>query len=220
MAPEGRDDPFPRHRWPAKSNIVFSTSLAVLAALALLVFGLSEGWFDRQGRSHAEQVEAEIAALQGSESQRPGAVQPRRAVPRATPQAESVYQGHRLAIEFGLLGLAIVAPFVLLIMLICLFSRRLRVPGFVGLVLGLVAANVGGQWFMHGNLSRWGLLQTADSMGAVFQFAEVVAASFTMGALVGAVASLAVRRARRRPSATHTADEPGRPRADSAGGET
>jgi len=187
----GADDDalFPNHRWPTGRSAVYPTVLAVLAVMVLLVFGLHQGWFDRDWRSRADRVKAEIAAERAWESERPGVRPPQAARPRVTPPAPTFHDNYRLPIEFTLLGLMILAPFVLLSLLVCLFSRRLRGPALVSLVFGPLAAYFSGKLFVSGAWFRWGLLYPADSMGGAFQFFEVVIASFAIAAIVGGIAT-------------------------------
>jgi len=182
---------FPDHHWRARRSTVFPTALAVLAVLVLLVFALNQGWFDRDWRLHAAKVQAEIAAERAWESERHMSTPPPRVAPlREVPQVPAFHERHRLAIEFALLGSMILSPFVLLGLLSCLFSHRLRGPALVGLVLGVAAANGGGTLYTRGWWFRWGLLYPADSMGGTFQFLEVITAAFTVAAIVGAIAML------------------------------
>ena len=58
----------------------------------------------------------------------------------------------------------------------------------MGMVLGPVVASIGGSLYVSGALFRWGLLYPADSMGGAFQFFEFIGASFTVGAIAGAIA--------------------------------
>ena len=118
-----------------------------------------------------------------------GAPTAQAARPRVAPPAPTFHEDYRLPIEFTLLGLMILAPFVLLSLLICLFSRRLRGPALIGLVFGPLAAYFSGKLFVIGAWFRWGLLYPADSMGGAFQFFEVIIASFAIAAIVGAIAT-------------------------------
>lgn len=180
---------FPNRRSPGRKGVLFPTALAVLAVLALLVFGLHQGWFDTGLRSHADQVEAENRALRAWDSERPPSARPPD-VPRvrAAPPVETFHDKYRLPIEFTLLGLTILSPFVLLGLFIGLFIRRLRVPALIGLLLGPVVATVVGNLHVNGTFFRWGLLYPADSMGGAFQFFEVIFASFAAAAIVSAIA--------------------------------
>ena len=184
---EDHDALFPNHRWPARRSTVYPTILAVLGVLGLLIFGLHQGWFDRDWRSRADRIKAEIAAERAWEAERPGVRPPQAAHPRVTPPAPTFHEKYRLPIEFTLLGFLILSPFVLLGLLVCLFSRRLRGPALIGLVFGPLAAYFSGQLFVSGAWFRWGLLYPADSMGGAFQFFEVVIASFAIAAIVGAI---------------------------------
>lgn len=179
---------FPSQHRPDRKSAIFPIALVLLAVLALLVFGLGQGWFDRDWRSNAVSKQAEIAALRPWEQQRSLDGQ-RRSVPEAhgSPRAQTFHDEHRLLIEFGLLGLMILSPLVLLGLIICLFVSRLRGPALIGLLLGFAGAVVGGNPGFRALLFRLGLLYPADSMGGAFQFLEIVASSFTLAAITGAV---------------------------------
>lgn len=188
---------FPNHRWPGRKSTVYPTAIAVLAVLAFLLFGVHQGWFDRDWRSHAERVEAENKALRAWDSTHPRGVQsPNVAPPRAAPPVPTFHEKHRLPIEFTLLGLMILSPFVLLALLAGLFMDRLRGCALIGLVLGLAAGHVCGTLFVSGAWFRWGLLYPADSMGGAFQFLEVITASFAIAAIAGAIAIFVLARPR------------------------
>ncbi len=128
---------FPNHHWPGRSSTVLPTALAVLAVLAFLIFGLHQGWFDRDWRSHADQVQAETAALRAWESgQQPRVPPPDVATLREKRHVDTFYDKNRVAIDITLVGLTILSPFVLLGLLVGVFIRRLRGAALIGLVLG------------------------------------------------------------------------------------
>jgi len=196
------DHLFPGRRWPHKSS-VFVVALLILTVLALLVLGLGQGWFDRGGRSHAEKVRAEIAAVRAGEQKaqpngRPGAVpmlppaDVSTSVDLLRPKFGSEY---RESIQFAMVGVLMLSPFVLIGLLISLFIRRLRLPALVGLVSGIAGGYIAAQ----AQLS-WGLLYWADSMGAAFEFFAMVIDGFALTAAVAAIATFVLGKRGAAPS--------------------
>ncbi len=188
------DHLFPRSRWPDGKSAFVPVALVVLGIVAVIVFGTHQGWFDRGSRLDAAK-QAEIAALRPWEQQSNADVR-RPAVPRAhaAPSVPTFHAEHRLLIEYCLFCLMMLSPLALLGLIICVFIRPVRGPALIGLLTGLVGAIVGGKLEIGGLLFQWGLLQPADSMGGAFQFLEVVAASFSLAAITGAVASFVLRK--------------------------
>ena len=202
------DHLFPNHHWPARKSVIYPLALVLLVVLALLVFALHQGWFDGDWRSHSARVEAEIAAERAWDGEHPPGVRPPQVrPPREAPQVPTFHEKYRLPIELTLLGLMIISPFVLLGLFIGLFFRRLRQPALIGLLLGVVAAYAGGKLFTSDLWFRWGLLYPADSMGAVFQFFEVIAASFSFAAIAGTVAICVFGKSDSQSSATQVTGE-------------
>jgi hypothetical protein len=180
---------FPERRWPGRRQMVYPTALAILAILALLVFGLYQGWFDRDWRSHEAKLQAEQKALgKWKPDQPPGARFPSADAQRGGRHVDTFYDRHRVAIDIALAGTTLLAPLVLVGMLAGVFIRRLRGPALIGLLVGFVAAGAGATSYRSGSFFRMGLLYPADSMGSAFQFFMVVISCFTIAALASAIA--------------------------------
>ena len=189
------DHLFPGRPWPGRRQTVYPAALAVLAILALLVFGLHQGWFDRDWRSHEAKLQAELKALgEWNPNPQPGARIPSAATARSGRQVDTFYDRHRAAIDISLVGTTLLAPLVLVSMLVGVFFRRLRGPALFGLIVGFVAAGAGASSYRSGSFFRLGLLYPADSMGSAFQFFMIVVACFTLAALASAIAVYAFGR--------------------------